>query len=465
MKSRPPFSLAWSVLGLLLLRDPTARTGSMARLENPHRDTPPSRPSNHLDRLYCSPLLLIVAVAASVFVSEVVVMLLLSHFDLLDHPIHHILDSLLLVALLFPALIFLVFRPMNIHLAQRLRAEEELAAERNKLRGILDAMPASVCIVNQSNEIEYANSALVREFGPVEGHPCFDYFHDRPDPCPDCRLYQAGEGESTPWEWHSAKTGKTYEIFETPLKNADGSVALLALMRDITARKQAEKELRASRERLRSLSDHLQRAREEERTAVSREIHDELGQVLATVQLGVSSLAVEYRDHQLLAKKITDMEQLIAGAISTVQRISAQLRPAILDELGLAEAIEWQAREFEKRTGIGCTHDILLEETNFSRDLTTAVFRIFQEALTNIIRHSGATSVRVSLEERNGRLVLIVADNGRGIPPEQMSDNRSLGITGMRERAYALGGRVRICRSLQAGTVVIAHIPITPSGG
>jgi signal transduction histidine kinase len=421
--------------------------------------------SNHLDRLYCSPVLLIAAIAVSVFVSEAVVMLALSHFNLLDHPIHHILDSLMLVALLFPALILLVFRPVNIHLAQRRHAEEELAAERNKLRHILDAMPAGVCIVSQNHEMEFANTALTEEFGSVEGRTCFEYFHGRSDVCPDCGLGEICAGKNASWEWHSENTGKIYEIFDTPVRNADGTTARLALVRNITARKQAADELLASRERLRSLSDHLQRAREEERTAVSREIHDELGQVLATVQLGVSSLAEEYHDHRHLVKKITGMEQLIAGAIRTVQRISAQLRPAILDELGLAEAIEWQAREFEKRTGIGCTHDVLLLETNFSRDLATAVFRIFQEALTNVIRHSEASHVKVSLEERNGRLVLIVADNGRGITLEQVRDNGSLGITGMRERAYALGGRVRICRSLQAGTVVIAHIPINPSGG
>uniref|UniRef100_A0A831XL92 PAS domain-containing sensor histidine kinase n=1 Tax=Geobacter metallireducens TaxID=28232 RepID=A0A831XL92_GEOME len=437
----------------------------MARPEKPHSDTLPSRPSNHLDRLYCSPLLLIMAVAASVFVSEVVVMILLSHFDLLDHPIHHILDSLMVVGLLFPALIFLVFRPMNIHLTRRLRAEEELAAERNKLRGILDAMPASVCIVNRSNEIEYANSALVREFGPIEGRTCFDYFHDRPDPCPDCRLHQVSGGESAPWEWHSDKTGRTYEIFETPLKNADGSVALLALMRDITARKQAENELRASRERLRSLSNHLQRAREEERRAVSREIHDELGQVLASVQLEVSSLADEYRDHWHLTGKIAGMEQLLAGAIRTVQRISSELRPAILDELGLAEAIEWLVADFGKRTGIEPTCDILLQEATFSKEQATALFRICQEALTNVIRHAAATRVNVSLEERKGRFVLMIRDNGRGITSEQLKEKQSLGLIGMRERAYMLGGRVRICRWIQQGTVVIAHIPTASSGG
>lgn len=437
----------------------------MARQDTSPHDTRLSKQPNHIDRLYCSPLLLIMAVAASVFVSEVVVMLLLSHFDLLDHPIHHILDSLILVALLFPSLIFLVFRPVNIHLAQRLRAEEELAAERNKLKGILDAMPASVCIVNRSLEIEYANSALAREFGPIGGHLCFDYFHGRPDPCPDCRLHQVSEEERAPWEWYSAKTGKAYEIFETPLKNADGSVALLALMRDITARKQAENELRASRERLRSLSDHLQRAREEERRAISREIHDELGQVLASVQLEVSSLAEEYRDHQHLTRKIAGMELLLAGAIRSVQRISSELRPAILDELGLPEAIEWLTADFGKRTGIEHTCDILLQETTSSKEQATALFRICQEALTNVIRHAAATRVNVSLEERKGRFVLIVRDNGRGITSAQLKGKESLGLIGIRERAFMLGGRVRICRWIQQGTVVIAHVPITSSGG
>lgn len=416
-------------------------------------------------RLYRSPALLLAAVLVCVFASELVVMVALRSFDLLDHPIHHILDSLTLVILLFPALVLLVFRPVEHHLARQRRTEEELATERNKLKGILDAMPASVCIVNQAYGIDYANSALTKEFGPAEGRTCFDYFHDRTDVCPDCRFDLILGGDSTPWEWYSEKTNRIYEVFETPLRNTDGTVARLALMRDITARKEAEKELRASRERLRSLTTHLQRAREEERIAVSREIHDELGQVLATVQLAVSSLAEQYQDHRHLTGKISEMEQLISGAIRSVQRISSQLRPSILDELGLAEAIAWQAADFQKRTGITCTPDILLLETDFSKDLATAVFRIFQEALTNVIRHSGATSVEVMLEERNGRIVLIVADNGRGITSDQVRDSKSLGITGMRERAYALGGRVRICRSPQQGTAVIAHIPINPPGG
>lgn len=422
------------------------------------------RSLKRIDRLYYSPVLIVAAVVLCAFGSEYFVMVVLSHFSLLNHPIHHFLDSLMLVALLFPALVILVFRPINLHVAQRRRAEEELAAERNKLREILDAMPAGVCIVSRSYQIEYANTSLQKDFGPVEGRTCHDYFQGSPHSCPDCRIDEVLAGRSSSRECRAEKTGKIYEVFETPLRNADGTVSKLDIAHDITARKAAEDELRASRERLRSLSVHLQRAREEERTAISREIHDELGQVLATVQLGVSSLAEEYLDHHHLTGKIAGMETLLTGAIRTVQKISTRLRPAILDELGLAEAIDWQAAEFRTRTGIACAPEILLLETNFSRDVATAVFRIFQEALTNVMRHAGATAVEVALEERNGRIVLIVADNGRGTAPEQMRDGSSLGITGMRERAYALGGRVRICRSLQGGTAVIAHIPLHTTG-
>ncbi len=417
-----------------------------------------------LDRLYHSPPRLLLAVAVAVFLSEYLVMSVLASLNMLHHPLHQVLDALLLVMLLLPILVLLVFRPVKQQLAERRLAANELAAERNKLTEILDAMPAGVCIVSRDHRIEYANSALVREFGPVNGRTCFDYFHGRDEVCPDCRFDHVPGGHTSPWEWHAEKTGKIYEVFETPLRNTNGVAARLAMIRDITARKLAADELKASRERLRSLSDHLQRAREEERAAVSREIHDELGQVLATVQLEVSSLAGAYRDHRYLTDKIAGVEQLIAGAIKTVQSLSARLRPALLDELGLAEALEWQIKEFQTRTGIHCTHDILLQDTRFGKEVATAIFRTCQEALTNVMRHAEATRVAVSLEERKGRIVLIVRDNGRGITSEQVRGRRSLGIIGMRERAYMLGGRVRVCRRSEGGTLVLAHIPCNGTG-
>jgi signal transduction histidine kinase len=411
--------------------------------------------------LYCSPALLVAVIAVCDFFSDAIGMAILTHFQL-QSPFNHIFDSLLLVVLLFPTLIFLVFRPMELYLAKCKHAEEDLVAERNKLMGILNAIPAGACIINRSKRIEYTNTALSKEFGPVEGRSCYEYFQGWPEICANCRLMEVLGGKSITWESMSEKTGKTYEFFETPLQNSDGTVSKLTLVHNITTRKEVENELRASRQLLRSLSVHQQRVREEERTSVSREIHDELGQLLATLQLEVSSLAEEYHDHRHLTEKITGMEQLLSGTIKTVQRISTQLRPAILDELGLAEAIEWLANEFRSRTGIACTPDILLPANNLNKDVATAVFRICQEALTNVIRHSGATRVAISLETRHGCIVLAVSDNGCGIASEKLRNGQSLGITGMRERAYAMGGRMRICRSSQEGTTVIARIPSVP---
>lgn len=424
------------------------------------RDPSPGEKATRIDRLYASPGRLLAIIALAAFVSETLVMKGLGHFDLLDGPYHHFFDALLLVILLFPVLYVLVFRPIKLHLDRRLKVEDELMSERNKLRDILDTLPVGVCIVAQDYRITYANSALEQEFGPVQGKCCYEYFRARQDACPICQLADIRAGRSATWEWTAERFQKTYEIFDTPLRNADGSVARLSLVWDVTARKQADKELRASRERLRSLSDHLQRTREEERTAISREIHDELGQMLAAIRLSVSSLIEDFQDHPPEVDKVAEVEKLIAGGIKTVQDISARLRPAILDDLGLAEAVAWQVNEFKRRSGIDCGLDLLMRETDLGGDVATAIFRICQEALTNVIHHAGATRVRVLLEEKQGRIVLVVKDNGRGIPPEQLNARGSLGLTGMRERAYMLGGRVRIRSFQEGGTLIIARIPL-----
>jgi signal transduction histidine kinase len=229
-------------------------------------------------------------------------------------------------------------------------------------------------------------------------------------------------------------------------------------MEDITSLKRAEAEP-LSALKLRSLASYLQKTREEERTRIAREIHDELGQLLATVQMGMSLMAEEYRDHRKLSAKISDFDQLLREAVRTVQRISADLRPQMLDTLGLGDALEWQAKEFQKRTGIGCTPTLALRGGHFDPEVSTAIFRIFQETLTNVIRHSGATQVVTTLQEKGDRLVLIVKDNGKGITPGQSRDNHAFGIMGMRERASALGGRLKIFAVPDQGTVVIARIP------
>ena len=222
-----------------------------------------------------------------------------------------------------------------------------------------------------------------------------------------------------------------------------------------------------SRERLRSLSAHLQAAREEERASIAREIHDELGQVLATLQLHVSLACDAGRDGCVPADRVAPMAGLIEGAIGAVQRMCSQQRPVMLDDLGLAAALEWQAREFEKRSAIPCEIAVSLKDEGRELDARVAIalFRIFQEALTNVLRHAGATRIEASLVEKRRSIELVIRDNGRGITREESLKSGSFGLLGMRERAGMLGGKVRVVGSPRVGTAVLARIPLRPGKG
>lgn len=230
---------------------------------------------------------------------------------------------------------------------------------------------------------------------------------------------------------------------------------------DITKRKQAEAELKRSQQELRNLTAHLQSVREEERRSLARDIHDDLGQALTALKMDLSLLSKKFPKHQKsLLDRTQAISKLMDTSIETVKRISTELRPGVLDDLGLTAAIEWQAEEFEHRTGITCKvtsdpRDIILD-----RDRSTAIFRIFQESLTNVARHAQATRVTASLKEKAGTLELKVRDNGRGITKEQISDPKSFGIMGMRERVYAWEGQVTVKGAPGQGTTVAVRIPI-----
>jgi signal transduction histidine kinase len=231
------------------------------------------------------------------------------------------------------------------------------------------------------------------------------------------------------------------------------------------ARRQAEEELRVSREQLRNLSTHLQFVSERERASIAREVHDELGQALTALKMDLRWLSRRLSEEQApLRAKIDAMSKLIDTTVRSVQRISAELRPAVLDDLGLAAAIEWQAGEFEQRSGITCRAVLPADDMALDRERATAVFRVFQESLTNVARHSGARKVEVTLEKRGGRAVLTVADDGKGIGDERMKSPASLGIIGMRERVAAFGGTLAVAHRAGGGTSVTASIPLGVKG-
>ena len=217
--------------------------------------------------------------------------------------------------------------------------------------------------------------------------------------------------------------------------------------------------LRESEDKLRRLAAHLISIREEERAHIAREIHDELGQVLTGLKMEVTWLAKRLKDKPLI-EKTDSMCGLIDSTIQTVRKIATGLRPEVLDDMGLVAAIGWQAKEFQKRTGIRCRAKLPPETLRPQIDIATTVFRIFQEILTNVARHSRATRVDIDLDISDERVALVVVDNGVGIPDAELHAKKSLGLLGMQERALLFGGEVSLNGTPGHGTRVAVTIPI-----
>jgi PAS domain S-box-containing protein len=229
----------------------------------------------------------------------------------------------------------------------------------------------------------------------------------------------------------------------------------------LTERKRSEEELRRSREQLRELSKHVQSVIEEERKRIAREIHDVLGQELSVLQLELGLIMDQLpRPEKELRKKAKSMSRLIDASIRSVQRISADLRPTLLDNLGLGAAVEWAVKEFQRRTRIRCLLSVDPPDVKLDQELSTALFRILQEALTNVLRHAKGTKVDVLLVRRDDAVVLTVRDNGKGIPAGRITDSKSVGLTGMRERVLPWRGTVKITSKPAKGTEVMVTVPI-----
>ncbi len=225
-------------------------------------------------------------------------------------------------------------------------------------------------------------------------------------------------------------------------------------------RKTVEARLRKSREDLRALAARLQSVREEERTLLAREIHDEFSGTLAELKMDLSLISSRIDPKEaVITQKIGTMNALIDSTLDSVRNVAARLRPGVLDDLGLIAAIEWQARDFQKRFGIQCELNLEPEELCLKREQATAIFRIFQETLTNVARHAKATTVWITLKEQPGQLTLSVRDDGRGISEEEIFSSTSLGLLGMRERALVFGGEVLITSAPREGTTVTLKMP------
>ena len=263
------------------------------------------------------------------------------------------------------------------------------------------------------------------------------------------------------WEGRIALSGshvKWVNLRATPRRIEDGSLVWDGVLFNITDSKLKEEELRWSREALGQLSAHRDTVREEERKSIAREIHDELGQALTALKIDVDWLGRKLPEGEAgVDEKLRAMSKILDGTVDSVRRIAENLRPGMLDDLGLAAAIEWQVEQFGERTGIACELVMNREEFDLDDRLATCVFRIIQEALTNVARHAGADRVEVSLFEENGEIELEVSDNGRGF--RESAKKGSFGLLGMKERVKMLGGEVAVSGSPGKGTSVRVRLP------
>ena len=238
-------------------------------------------------------------------------------------------------------------------------------------------------------------------------------------------------------------------------------IALEGFITNITDRHKMEEELKSSHEKLRNLSNRLQTIREQEKSRIARQVHDELGQSLTALKMDILHFEQKLPSNSAdLRKQFQSMTKIIDNTIQSVQRIAMELRPPILDAFGLCEAIAWQAGEYNKKLGIQFDLNCLQEHVELEKELETTLFRIFQETLTNIARHAEASHVRVSLSQVNRYLVFEIEDNGKGIKKEHIEDPNSLGLIGIQERVHPWNGQVQFEGSPEKGTTVTVKIPL-----
>jgi len=355
---------------------------------------------------------------------------------------------------------------VQMDVTQRKQAERELERTNRLLEEVFAGTHFLIAYLDRDLRYLRVNQAYARAAGrdpdSFSGRSHFEMFSD-PQLFPVFRrVLERGEPHSAHdvfLPYLSGIQGSNWDLDLLPF-GGGGALGLAFILIDRSRRKQALQELEKSQAELKRLASHLQDMREDERRRIARELHDELGGLLTAIKMDVA-LARRGRTSgpQETSQLLGRAEAVVDQSIGLIRRIVGDLRPQILDDLGLVPALEWLVAEFRQRTGVSCRLEAAAEEPPIPKEVATALFRIVQEALTNIARHAGAGRVGVALRRAGGALSVEVTDDGRGISGEQAADPGSFGLAGIRERAAHFGGRADIRGQAGRGTTVYVEIP------
>lgn len=345
-------------------------------------------------------------------------------------------------------------------------SEEVLKESEIKLRRMVENLPAGAVYLDENSfyfnkEVEAITGYNISDINSIS-----EWFE---------KLYPGYSSKISQYYQQDKKEGfKAPRIVEITRKDGEKRIVDFVahlfssgevwILNDITEKVKAQEELVRSRDQLKKLSEYLQSAREEERANIAREVHDDLGQSLTALKMDIVWLQKKKNlESGILKEKLEEMVDVVNQTIKTIQRIGTELRPKLLDDLGLISALEWQTTEFQKRSGITCKIQLDTEDIHLNADSSLAVFRIFQEALTNVARHSNADNVQIDIRENNGMFLLSIEDNGVGMPAHKLEASSSIGIIGMKERADIIGGSVKFYSGLTKGTKVMVSVPLNNS--
>lgn len=359
-----------------------------------------------------------------------------------------------------------------VDITQRIKMDEALRKSETHLSNIINSIGHPVFVKDDQSRLLIVNDAFCKLFNRTKAQVIGKTLAEEVSALErehflriDKQVLNTGDDNITE-EFITVRGGPSLTISTRKTRYIDstGTKFLIGLIFDITETKMQVEEIERSREELTLLAAHLQTVREEERTRIAREIHDELGQQLTCLKMDASWINKKLvTKEKAIAEKLKSILLSIDEMVISVRRIAGDLRPGILDDLGLIDALDWQCNEFQQRTGKSCQFTTALTEIDLDDEIVTGIFRLYQEALTNIARHAKATQVKTSLVKNNKYLTLTIQDNGKGFDTKEMKNKKTLGLVGMKERVVRMGGELLIQSEIGKGTTIVSKVPIVCS--